>query len=53
MERLIRNSIKKQLADEILFGALSKGGQVKVSTDDEGLHFDIQSLPSTELVKVN
>ncbi|MFT5520523.1 MAG: ATP-dependent Clp protease ATP-binding subunit ClpA [Enterobacterales bacterium] len=53
MERLIRNSIKKQLADEILFGALSKGGQVKVSTDDEGLHFDIHSLPSTELVKVN
>jgi ATP-dependent Clp protease ATP-binding subunit ClpA len=53
MERLIRNSIKKQLADEILFGALSKGGQVKVSTDDEGLHFDIHSLPSTELVKVD
>jgi len=53
MARLIRDSIKKPLADEILFGILSKGGQVKVSTDDEGLHFDIHSLPSTELVKVD
>ncbi len=52
MDRLIRDSIKKPLANEILFGALSKGGQVKVSTDDDGLHFEIQSHPSTTLVKI-
>jgi len=53
MDRLIRDSIKKPLADEILFGVLSKGGQVKVSTDDDGLHFDIQSHSATALVKVD
>ncbi len=53
MDRLIRDSIKKPLADEILFGVLSKGGQVKVSTDDNGLHFDIQSHSATALVKVD
>ncbi len=53
MDRLIRDSIKKPLADEILFGILSKGGQVKVSTDVDGLHFDIQPHSSTALVKVD
>jgi len=53
MDRLIRDSIKKPLADEILFGVLSKGGQVKVGTDDDGLHFDIQPHSSTAMVKVN
>jgi len=53
MDRLIRDSIKKPLADEILFGLLAKGGQVKVSTDDDGLHFDIQPHSSRALVKVN
>ncbi|MCP4270660.1 MAG: ATP-dependent Clp protease ATP-binding subunit ClpA, partial [Gammaproteobacteria bacterium] len=53
MDRLIRDSIKKPLADEILFGVLSKGGQVKVSTDDDGLHFAIQSHSATALVKVD
>jgi len=53
MDRLIRDSIKKPLADEILFGVLSKGGQVKVSTDDDGLRFDIQPHSAKALVKID
>ena len=30
LERLIQESIKQQLADEILFGSLKKGGLVRV-----------------------
>ncbi|MCK5923618.1 MAG: AAA family ATPase, partial [Methylococcales bacterium] len=36
MARVISESIKKPLADEILFGKLSRGGRVKVILDDEG-----------------
>jgi len=52
MDRLIRDSIKKQLADEILFGSLSKGGQVEVTSDGEALQFNIQPRKSKELVKL-
>ena len=51
MARLIRESVKKPLADEILFGELSKGGQVKVSANEDGLTFDLKSSPSKALVK--
>jgi ATP-dependent Clp protease ATP-binding subunit ClpA len=33
MERLIQNTIKSQLADEILFGKLKKGGNVVISLE--------------------
>jgi ATP-dependent Clp protease ATP-binding subunit ClpA len=39
MARLIAEKIKKPLADEVLFGKLSKGGTVKVSVDDGELSF--------------
>ena len=52
MDRLIKNSIKKQLADEILFGSLAKGGQVKVTSDGKELQFKIQERKSKELVKL-
>ncbi len=42
MERLIQDKIKRALADELLFGALTKGGEVRVSADDEDLIFDIR-----------
>jgi ATP-dependent Clp protease ATP-binding subunit ClpA len=38
MGRLIAEHIKKPLADEILFGALSKGGTVDVTVKGEELH---------------
>ena len=41
MARLIQEKIKKQLADEILFGQLSKGGHVQVLEKDNALAFEI------------
>ena len=37
MARLIRENIKKPLADEMLFGRLVEGGCVKVSASKKGL----------------
>ena len=34
MTRLIQDTIRKALADELLFGALSKGGEVQIDIDD-------------------
>jgi len=50
MARLINESIKKKLADEILFGALSRGGRVRVKLNDEGdeLAFDFESRDNKE-----
>ena len=39
MARLIAEKIKKQLADEVLFGRLSKGGTVKVTVEGGELAF--------------
>ncbi|WP_031485252.1 ATP-dependent Clp protease ATP-binding subunit ClpA [Maridesulfovibrio frigidus] len=49
MARLIQTSIKDEIADEILFGKLVKGGQVIVSTkkskeEDEVLSFEFKSV---------
>lgn len=44
MARLISENIKKPLADEILFGQLSRGGSVRVKLDDNGdLMFEFES----------
>jgi len=40
MARLIQEQIKKPLADELLFGKLSKGGHVNLNVEDGKLHFD-------------
>ena len=51
MARIIRENIKKPLADEILFGALSRGGKVRVKLDDRGdIAFDIESKDNRESV---
>ena len=39
MERFITNKIKKPLVDKVLFGDLSKGGQIKVDLDKDGIIF--------------
>jgi ATP-dependent Clp protease ATP-binding subunit ClpA len=39
MARLIQREIKQPLADELLFGRLSKGGMVRVTVVDGALHF--------------
>jgi ATP-dependent Clp protease ATP-binding subunit ClpA len=47
LARLIQESIKKPLADEILFGRLLRGGTVKVmlNADASGLAFEIIEAP--------
>ena len=48
MARVIRENIKKPLADEILFGSLSKGGKVRVELDEFGeLAFEIEDAAET------
>ncbi|MFM2483914.1 ATP-dependent Clp protease ATP-binding subunit ClpA [Celerinatantimonas yamalensis] len=39
MARVIREQLRKPLANEILFGHLNKGGHVDVSVDGDGLSF--------------
>ena len=49
MARIISESIKKPLADEILFGKLSKGGKVRVILDDKGeIAFEFESRENKE-----
>ena len=57
MQRLIQDTIRRALADELLFGKLVDGGRLTVdmaiSTDDKGVEtgevkLDIQPLPKKE-----
>lgn len=51
MARVIKDRIKKPLAEELLFGRLVNGGLVKVSTDSAGLTFTInEEEPVTEVL---
>ena len=50
LARVIQDSIKKPLADDILFGRLTKGGHVKVVLTDGKIAFDIAE-PSAASVK--
>jgi len=43
LARVIQEYIKKPLADELLFGALTKGGVVKVSVRDSELHLEVEA----------
>ncbi len=51
MARLIQEHIKKPLAEEILFGKLSKGGTVRVVRKDDGLDFEFSTEPVAETGK--
>jgi ATP-dependent Clp protease ATP-binding subunit ClpA len=42
MGRVIREHIKKPLAEELLFGKLSNGGHVKVTVVDNNLHLEYE-----------
>lgn len=50
MARLIQEQLKKPLAEELLFGKLSNGGHVKVTTDKGKIKFLIED---TEMSNVN
>ena len=45
MGRLIQEKIKQPLAEELLFGKLKNGGEVKVRLKDKELAFEITSAP--------
>ncbi len=47
MARLIQDKIKRRLADELLFGALSEGGEVKVRVRDDDLEFEYNRARAT------
>jgi len=49
MQRLIQEKVKKQLAEDLLFGDLSKaGGTVRVSVEDNDLHIEVLSAEVLE-----
>ncbi len=43
LSRLIQEEVKRGLADELLFGKLQNGGEVRLTAIDGDLSFDIQS----------
>lgn len=49
MARVIQEQLKKPLANEILFGRLLHGGDVKVELVDDKLHFDYQTQAEAAL----
>ena len=49
MQRLIQDTIRRALADELLFGRLTDGGRLTVDIDDKDeVLLDIQPLPKKE-----
>ena len=42
MQRVIQDEIKRPLAEELLFGALSKGGHIKIFLADNALKFELE-----------
>ena len=49
MQRLIQDTIRRALADELLFGRLTDGGRLRVDIDDkEEVLLDITPLPKKE-----
>jgi ATP-dependent Clp protease ATP-binding subunit ClpA len=48
MARLIQDHIKRPLAEELLFGKLVGGGQVRVSVKDDGSELQLECIPSEE-----
>jgi len=51
LARVIQETIKKPLAEELLFGRLVKGGSVKVQLKDGALAFDYTEAPAPALPK--
>jgi ATP-dependent Clp protease ATP-binding subunit ClpA len=45
IRRLVEEKVKQPLADELLFGEMSRGGVIKVRVKDDQLEFAFQSAP--------
>ena len=48
MARIIQEHIKRPLAEELLFGKLAGGGQVRVSVADDGTKLKLDSSPTEQ-----
>jgi len=48
MTRIIQDSIKKPLAEELLFGKLVRGGHIRIKADAKGLCFEISTEDEEE-----
>ena len=49
MQRLIQDTIRRALADELLFGRLTEGGRLSVDIDDKDeVMLDIQPHPKKD-----
>jgi len=48
MARLIQEQIRTPLADELLFGSLNKGGEVKITADADGLKIETPEKEAVE-----
>ena len=53
LSRVIQEKVKKPMAEELIFGSLSKGGQVEISIKDEKIYFTFikKKQNKKELVK--
>ncbi len=51
LKRVIQQEIKRPLADELLFGRLVQGGEVKIGCKDKKLIIDIEPAPSLPVAK--
>jgi len=45
MARVIKENIKKPLAEELLFGQLANGGKVEVTVEDGEIKFEFEDIP--------
>jgi ATP-dependent Clp protease ATP-binding subunit ClpA len=52
MSRVIQEDIKKELANELLFGQLSDGGNVKIDLKKDKLSFTYESLKKSKATEV-
>ena len=48
MSRLIKEEVKKELANELLFGELTKGGSVKIELGDNKLAFTVKGMDAVK-----
>jgi ATP-dependent Clp protease ATP-binding subunit ClpA len=50
MARVIQEHVKRPLAEELLFGKLSGGGQARVTVAADGASLEIECIPAPEAV---
>ena len=53
LSRIIQEEIKKPIAEELIFGKISKGGHVSISMNENGkIHFEYLSKESQKKVLI-